>query len=49
MKKYMTPEVELLVLCTKEAIMFSAERGPNETDLDEFMPSALVIDDIQTA
>lgn len=34
MKKYMTPEVELLALCAKEAIMASSDGLENETDRD---------------
>ncbi|MBQ8174017.1 MAG: hypothetical protein IJ009_01300 [Clostridia bacterium] len=47
MKKYISPDVELLALYAKDAIMASGEKGPNETDLDEFM-NDLTIDEIQT-
>lgn len=47
MKKYISPEVELLALLAQDAIMASGEKGPNETDLDEFM-NDLTIDNIQS-
>ena len=47
MKKYMSPDVELLALYAKDAIMASGEKGENETDRDEFM-NDLTIEDIQT-
>ena len=47
MKKYISPDVELLALYSKDAIMASAEKGPNESDLDEFM-NDLTVDDIQS-
>lgn len=47
MKTYKTPEIELLALYAKDAIMASGEPGPNETDRDNFMPT-LSIEDIGT-
>ena len=47
MKQYITPDVELLALYAKDAIMVSGEKGPNESPLDEFM-NDLNIQDIET-
>ena len=47
MKQYITPEVELLALYAKDAIMASSEKGPNESKLDEFM-NDLNVQDIET-
>lgn len=47
MKKYISPDVELLALYAKEAIMASGEKGPNESDLDEFM-NDLTIEGIES-
>ncbi len=47
MKKYISPDVELLALYAKDAIMASGEKGPNESDLDEFM-NDLTIENVET-
>lgn len=47
MKKYISPDVELLALYAKEAIMASGEKGPNESPLDEFM-NDLTIEGIES-
>ncbi len=44
MKKYMSPEVELLAFYAQDAIMSSNE---NESDRDIFMDEALNIGDIR--
>ncbi len=47
MKQYITPDVELLALYAKDAIMASGEKGPNEVDRDQFM-NDLTIENIET-